>query len=390
MLKRKYGLIFCALIFLVWILVSGLVWLFLIFIFMILLYNVRLGILTFLKSKNGRLGKIFKGFCLTVFIILISIGLRLLVFDIYKIPSSSMEGTLFPEDIILVNKLKYGPKLPSSPFEIPFVNIAFYLNKKARESIDDHWWDYKRLSGTDQVKNGDVMVIDMFGGVHRMIIVKRCMGIAGDTLKIRNGNVFVNGYIFNPSGLIHNNYQFIVSDKSQLFKTSDSLGFDIRLREVNENKYEASMSISEKNELENMTLIDSVRISIDTLPVKYPEAKQLKWTLDNYGPYIIPKKGMTISLNQVYFDLYNKVINDHEDANIEILDGYCYLNGKRIEEYTFKHDYYFMMGDNRKGSQDSRYWGLVPENRIIGRVQCVLFSNYKDEFQWKRFFKNVN
>lgn len=176
---------------------------------------------------------------------------------------------------------------------------------------------------------------------------------------------FVNDYVFNPSGLIHNNYQFIVSNKSQLFKTSDSLGFDVRLREVVENRYEAILSVKEKNELENMTLIDSVRMSIDTLAVKYSEVKQLKWTLDNYRPYVIPKKVMTIKLNQVNFDLLNKAIKDHEDANIEILDGHFYL-------------------------KDSRYWGLVPENRIIGKVQCVLYSNYLDEFQWGRFFKAVN
>lgn len=342
----------------------------------------------FLEKGNSILRKVMGGSLLILFMLSISLSLKLLTFDIYKIPSSSMEKTLLTNDVILVNKLKYGPKLPRSPFEIPWVNIAFYFRKEARKSIRDNWWSYKRLSGTTNIKNGDIMVFDMFD--QKMIIVKRCMAIAGDTLKIINGNVFVNGKFFNPSELINNNYQFGARDKAQLFKLSDSLGVNIHFNGNNKNRLEATLSVKEKNELESIALIDSVKISIDTLPVKYPEAKQLKWTLDNYGPYVIPKRGMTLDMHQKNFDLYSKAINDHEDSFIEEVNGDYYLNGEKINKYTFKHNYYFMMGDNRKGSQDSRYWGLVPENRIIGKVQCILFSNYENEFQWKRLFKAIN
>ncbi len=374
---------------LTWILVSEPIWLFLTLILMILLYRILLRLLTFLKNKNDGFGMVIKGLCVFIFIFFVSIGLRILVFDIYKIPSSSMEDTLMPDDVIVVNKLKYGPKLPRSPFEIPFVNIAFYLNKKTRKSINDVWWDYVRLSGTAKVKNGDVMVFDMFAGMHKMIIVKRCMAIAGDRLEIKEGNVFVNNEFFNPSELINNNYQFRLRDRAQFFKVSDSLGINIHLNGINKNRCEATLSIKEKNELENMALIDSVRMAIDTLSAKYPESKQFKWTLDNYGPILIPKKGMTIKMTQLNFDIYDKIINDHEDSQVEVKEGRYYLDGKEIMEYTFKHNYYFMMGDNRKGSMDSRFWGLVPENRIIGKVQCVFFSNFRERFQWKRLFKKV-
>src|SRR5690606_27007697 len=286
---------------------------------------------------------------------------------------SSMEGTLQSGDVILVNKLKYGPRLPRSPLEIPWLNILFYLtgNKKVLNSKTD--WAYKRLSGSTNIQNGDVMVFDMFDD--NMGIVKRCVGIASDTLKINNGSVFINGKLFNPTGNVKNDYNFKTVGGISLQKKLDSLRIPSNLKRINKNWFEATLSIQEKSMLENQGLIDSVKIIIDTTTTRFPKSEILHWTLDNYGPYIIPKKGMTIKINQINFDLYNKTINDHENAYIEQKNNRYYLDGTEIKAYTFKHDYYFVMGDNRKGSQDSRYWGLVPENRIIRKVQCVVFSN---------------
>ena len=108
------------------------------------------------------------------------------------------------------------------------------------------------------------------------------------------------------------------------------------------------------------------------------------------GAIIIPKKGMRISLNTETFALYNRIINSSENCKIKDIDGVYYIDDKKTTNYTFKQDYYFMMGDNREGTQDSRAWGFVPEENIIGKVQCVLYSNYQDEFQWDRLFKSVN
>lgn len=388
MLKRKYGLIFCTSIFLVWILVSGLVWLFVVIIVIIIVHRLTLRILTFFKSRNVKLGEILKVFFLIVFIFILSIGLRLLVLDIYKIPSSSMNNTLYTNDVIVVNKVKYGPKLPRSPFEIPWVNIAFYLNEKARKSIKDNWWDYHRLSGTTPIKNGDVIVFDMFS--QNIVIVKRCMAIAGDTLEIKRGNVYINNESLNPSKNIVDNYEFKVRERRELSKKLDSLNFDINLYKIGKSSFRTNLTREQKIVLKTMALIDSVKIVTDTLPVKYPESKFVTWTLDNYGPYIIPKKGMTISLTSENYSLYNKVINDHEGIELKHTEGLFYLNNKQVVSYTFKKDYYFMMGDNRMGSEDSRFWGLVPEDRIIGKVQCVLVSNFRDKFQWSRLLKTIN
>lgn len=302
-----------------------------------------------------------------------------------------MENTLFPNDVIVVNKLKYGPKLPRSPFEIPWVNIAFYFNDSARATIGTPWWHYKRLPGTTTIKNGDVFVFTMFK--KNMVIVKRCMGIAGDTLKIEDGTVSINNKVFNASNLILNKYEFKVKDTKVFNSKLDALNLDIAYNRINVNRFKSTLSFKDKNSLEELGLIKNVTRITDTLTPQstaYPRSRYNQWNFDNYGPFIIPKKGMQITLNSENFALYNKIINTHENAEIEEIKGLYYLNGNKISTYTFKQDYYFMMGDNRKESLDSRRWGPVPEERIIGKVQCVLFSNYQDEFRWDRLFKSVN
>src|SRR5690606_16297281 len=171
-----------------WTLWIGLYWLAVLILLLILVYLGILKLVLIIPNTKEVLKKSLKGGIVLLFIVSISIGFKVLVFDIYKIPSSSMEGTLQSGDVILVNKLKYGPRLPRSPLEIPWLNILFYLtgNKKVLNSKTD--WAYKRLSGSTNIQNGDVMVFDMFDD--NMGIVKRCVGIASDTLKINNGSVF--------------------------------------------------------------------------------------------------------------------------------------------------------------------------------------------------------
>ena len=316
------------------------------------------------------------------------------MFDIYKIPSSSMNNTLYTNDVIMVNKLKYGPKLPRSPFEIPWVNIAFYFNDNAKKRIHENWWPYKRLSGYSQIKNGDVLVFNMpFGANKNMVIVKRCMGISGDTISIKKGDVYINNKFFAPSNLILNKYEIILSDRKTFYKKLDSLNIDIGLSRTSKGNFITTLSHEVKNKLEKLSGIENITRVTDTLSPKstaYPDSKYNQWNFDDYGPYLIPRKDMKINLNKVNYSLYGKLINKFENIQLKEVEGSYFINEEEVISYTFKQDYYFMMGDNRKGSMDSRYWGLVPEERIIGKVQCVLWSNYQDEFQWNRFFKSVD
>lgn len=387
---RKKTTIAITSIFGLFFLVKGLFWLAGISILLLASYKLLLWGISQIKINFIR--KFLKGLISFVFIFSIAIGIKLLAFDIYKIPSSSMENTLYTGDVILVNKLTYGPKLPRSPFEIPWVNIAFYLNKKMRATMGTDWWDFKRLSGTTKIKKGDIFVFDMeFSKDNTMTIVKRCMGTPGVSLEIKKGTVFINRKLFEASRKVKNNYQFKVENKKSFYKKLDSLEVNISLSRIlkRRNWSKASLSTKEKNQLENLNLIDSVQIILDTVSIKsnvYPHSKYNTWNWDNYGPLKIPYKGMKINLTKENHALYKSIINKYEGSKIKKIKGDFYLDEKKTRTYIFKNNYYFMMGDNRKGSIDARAWGLIPEKFIVGKVQCVLFSSQYGEFQWDRFF----
>ncbi|MEI6866711.1 signal peptidase I [Flavicella sp.] len=340
--------------------------------------------------KNNFFKRFVQGVLKIVCFFVLVILCKILGFGLYIIPSSSMENTLFKDDVILVDRLQYGPKLPQSPYEIPWVNLYYRLKDNSNSTVPEKRWNPKRLSGITTVKNGDVIVFTMFK--KKMVIVKRCMGIAGDTLQIKNGDVYINNTLLSPSREVLNTYEFKVQNKKRLYTVIDSLEMESHLESNGVKSYQATLSLSEKEILEDLGLIVDVQKKSDSFSSKkkiYPKSKYHKWSLDNYGAYIIPKKGMTIKLSPENYALYNRVLKSHEKVHIKNIGGKYYFEGDEIKSYSFKQDYYFMMGDHRNGSMDSRYWGFVPKERIIGKVSCVLFSNKDNHFQWNRLFKGV-
>ncbi|MRX70073.1 signal peptidase I [Flavobacterium resistens] len=368
--------------------VLGMVWLGITIAIFALVY--RVSTLCIPLVRHGFLRKISKGIFLFVFLLSATICIKLLVFDIYKIPSSSMENMLYPGDVIVVNKLKYGPKLPRSPFEIPWVNLAFYMNKEARARRKETWWDYTRWSGSSKIKQGDVFVFSLNTSL-TFFVVKRCVGLPGDTINIKKGEIYTNSKLFNSPETVKNNCNFRIKDKNNLYKIIDSLSIEGRVNYDyrKPNCVNAIFSNKEFELLEKRNCIDSISKKIDTYN---PEENLLKtttskWTLDDMGPIVIPKKGMKVQLNPDSYLLYEKMINMFEKSKITEKNGAYFIDGKSAKTYRFKQNYYFMMGDNRKGTHDSRLWGFLPESNIIGKVQCILFSNKNEEFQWNRLFK---
>jgi signal peptidase I len=322
-----------------------------------------------------------------------SITIKLLAFDIYKIPSSSMENMLYPGDVIVVNKLKYGPKLPRSPFEIPWVNLAFYMNDNARARIKETWWDYTRWDGTATIEQGDVFVFSSIWDKD-FILVKRCVALPGDTLRIKKGELYTNGRCYHSPETVKNNCRFRIINRLRFYKIMDSLniqgGMDYDYR--NRNNANAAFAKGEFEMLEKLKCIDSVKNNVSifkNLKEKLIQNATSKWTSDDMGPFVIPKKNDLIILNPDTFLLYKKIIQLFENCIIEAKGGEYFINGKKTIAYRFQHNYYFMMGDNRKGTSDSRCWGFLPETNIIGKVECILYSNKSDEFQLNRLFKSL-
>ena len=334
---------------------------------------------------------------LVTFILAISIFIRLFFFEIFSIPSSSMENTLFKGDKVLVSKLHYGPKLPGSPFEIPLINILWYLQAQANTNVDSIWWNYKRLSGFSTVKHNDIFVFrHPLADKKNNFFIKRCTGLPGDTFQIINSVVFVNRNALSIPELVRQKCRLKIKDWQEFQKQTDSLKIEnAGINSKHSLQYtELILTEIQRKQISNFESIDSIHILIspdDSLQWVYPKQRSFRWTIDNYGPVVIPSKGFTISLDNRNFQLYRRTIELLEKTKIKEVKGSYYLNDKKISTYTFRSNYYFMMGDKRWDSNDSRYWGFVPEENIIGKGTIVLFSyNNEEGFNWTRLLHLIH
>lgn len=363
-------------------------WLIFVFLLLLIVYQLWLKLIKRIKSPRTR--SIAAACFLLVMVFIAGISLKLLVLDIYKIPSGSMQDSLFPDDVILVNKLTYGPKLPQNPFEISWINILFSFSKSARAAMAEEWWPYRRLKGYDTVTRGDVCVYQLF---QNFFVAKRCLGIPGDTLSIYNGSVYLNHNKYRDPATVKNNYRINVNNIIEFHKRIDAWGKDwVVKRDMLSKDLIGSFSYSSIAEIKKIPEVNEVQLFLDEYaPDKatYFNSDTKKWTYDNFGPLIVPKKGMRIRLNPETYELYKKTLQEHEKVDVSEKAGIYYINHVKAGHFVFTKDYYFVMGDNRKASEDSRRFGFIPEKAIVGKVQCVLYSRYKDKFRWERIFKSI-
>ncbi|MCU0413391.1 MAG: signal peptidase I [Ignavibacteriaceae bacterium] len=326
-------------------------------------------------------------------IILFSIGIRVFMMEIYAIPSVSMEDTILRGDKVLMSKLSYGPKMPSSPFEIPWVNIGFFLNRKSRSKIDSVWWEYKRFRGFSSIKHGQVVVFDS-PKKSGEVMIKRCMGLPGDTILIRDEKVFANHGEIPEEGTIKLISRILFSDYAMATSLFDSLGLEMyHNTRGGKNYFSSALTYEQTKVLLKHNFIDSIIIEKnrpDTVYKTFPKDNRFPWSIDNFGPLVVPSEGMEISLNEENYILYRKVINSNEMGILTTDGENFFLNGVISSAYTFKKDYYFFLGDNRHDSNDSRYWGFVPEENILGKAFIVLFSNGEDGLRINRSFKIIH
>jgi len=317
-------------------------------------------------------------------------------FEVFTIPSSSMEKTLLPGDLIFVNKLSYGARLPITLLSFPLSHQHLPWLEQTKAYLAIIQLPYYRFF-VDTIQRQDVIVFNYpfdtdYPVDHRSYYIKRCIGLPGDTLKIDNKRVFINNQELELPHDAQFNYKVITN---QPITNDTLLNYDITEGGLDglENHWELTMTDTAYYQLKSSNFIQSIK-KIEVEPNVYadyifPYHPNYLWNIDYFGEVVIPKKGTTIILDKNNIFLYRRIIEIYEENTLEETENGFLINGERTTTYQFKMNYYFMMGDNRHNSADSRFWGFLPENHIVGKAQTILFSMDKGNYKWDRMFKKI-
>jgi len=379
-----------------------------------------------------------------VFAVVAATIIRTFVFEAYAIPTGSMEKTLLVNDYLFVSKLSYGPRIPNTPLAMPFVhnqlpftryrsylewvkipytrwfahpikrNDAVVFNLPVNDTLvdkedfdsKDPYYDVIRRLGNGNADEGRKILLsdpDEYPILLRPVdkrenYIKRCVAIAGDTLEIRDQVIYINGkksdippnsqtpYIVETFGqpldesVLKEEYNIDMSNSEEFQQTSSP--------------YQFRMLITDRARWKMLAnkLAKSITPEIDSAlaPGKvFPYDKFHKWTQDEFGPMWVPKKGFTLIITPENYGLYERIIRTYEGNKLESKNGLFYINDQQTDHYTFKMDYFWMMGDNRHNSLDSRFWGFVPEDHIVGKPSLVWMS-WSGGPRWKRLFSGIH
>ncbi|MCS6818430.1 MAG: signal peptidase I [Chitinophagales bacterium] len=372
-----------------------------------------------------------------VFAVIAAWLIRTFVAEAYTIPTGSMEKTLLIGDFLFVSKMHYGARVPMTPVAIPFFHHTIPgLNVNAYSEIIK--LPYMKLPSFQKVKRNDMVVFNFPAGdtvtkefesaqpyydlvrrdgrenvwreyhvITRPVdkrenYIKRCVGLPGDKLEIMYGILYINDKpAYEPTGL--NTPWLLIANQGQTISQEEinEYGMEIRGQLEVPGHYIVLMTKGNAMRFSKHPFVKSLTPwsydkSIDMGDALFPNSKKYShWNIDNFGPVHIPAKGQTIPLNDSTFAFYHRCIINYEGNRVEQKDGRFYINGKEADTYTFKFDYYWMMGDNRHNSQDSRFWGFVPEDHIVGKAWFIWLSlDYNapllKKIRWERLFTSVH
>lgn len=361
-----------------------------------------------------------------IFAIIAATLIRTFIFEAYTIPTPSMEKTLLVNDFLFVSKISYGPRIPNTPLAVPFTHHTLPGTKYTKAYSEAVHWSYKRLPGFTDIKRNDVVVFNFpegdtvaleqqdqsYYGLVRSLgrdavwesyhvtarpvdkrenYIKRCVAEAGDTLSIKDGVVFVNSkqapippeserrYIVQTNGDPLNPDRLEELDMTANPDATLSAGLFLY-----------NLTPGNVATLKNFSVVKSIKPYFSGEQSVFPyDTAHYHWTEENFGPLYIPKKGATVKLDSANIAIYDRVIRVYEGNTLEAKNGQFYINNKPADSYTFKMNYYWMMGDNRNNSLDSRYWGFVPEDHIVGKAWLIWMSYGNGSIRWSRLFRTI-
>jgi signal peptidase I len=353
-----------------------------------------------------------------IFAVIAASIIRIFLIEAYTIPSSSMEKTLLVGDYLFVSKINYGPRVPNTPLSFPFVHHTLPMTENTKSYIEWIKLPYYRFSGFQKIKNMDVVVFNYpdgdtlstkfqsnasyyqfvrkfgrdavwnnssyFGDIiarpvdKRENFIKRCIGLPGDVIRIVDQKVFINGKEENNPGKRQFKYLVHTDGSSINQRNLEKLDITENVENYNNGVYELTLSEPALESLKQFSNVRSIEPIIRPAgewdPDIFPFDSTYRWNVDNFGPITVPKQGVTVKINSSNICFYRRIISVFEGNKLEETDGRIFVNGKESSTYTFKMNYYWMMGDNRHNSADSRYWGFVPEDHIVGKAVFVWLS----------------
>jgi signal peptidase I len=408
---------------------------------------------SFWKRRDGKNSIIIEWLDALIFAVIAVSLINIFFFQNYRIPTGSMEKSLLIGDHLFVSKIAYGPRLPNTPLAFPFTQNTMPLTKGKSWSDLIHW-RYKRLAGVGRVKNNDPIVFNFPAGdtvvvenqvtsyyeivrstarelkyrdytamqsvktdaaymdmarkdirekyhiIYRPVdrrdnYVKRCIGLPGDTILIKGGSVYVNSklvpenktqqttYAVNTNGTTINPKAF---ERLSIYKSDQQSYMGAYILPLTKENSEIISKFSNITDVKPMYEREG-----DYVPYIFPYSQVLKWNQDNFGPLWIPSKGSTVKIDTSNICLYERIIDVYENNSLRVEGDKIFINNVLSDSYTFKMNYYWMMGDNRHNSADSRYWGFVPEDHVIGKPKFIWLSLDKEatglnKIRWSRMF----
>lgn len=381
------------------------------------------------------------------FAVILATAIRAIYIEAFTIPTSSMEKSLLVGDFLFVSKVNYGSRIPNTPIFFPFAHHTIWGTESVKSYSELIQLPYARLPKFQDVKRneavvfnfpaGDTVVVQRQNETYYQLIrdygrkriykeydvitrpvdkrenyIKRCVGLPGDKVEIKSADLFINGQAaYQSEGLQFLYYvKFNVNANNQAFiKKMQELFEDKDITEAGmtsmQNVWQMNLTQENYEFMKNLPQVELIEKSIKKLgyyddgkerknPI-FPNTDTTSWTEDNFGPIEIPYKGQLVNLTVENLPLYDRIIRDYELNALEVKGNKIFINGMESNSYEIKMDYYWMMGDNRHNSQDSRFWGFVPEDHIVGKAVFIWMSldpnkSFLNKVRWDRLFSVIH
>jgi len=368
--------------------------------------------------------------------VIIVLVIRTLFIEAYTIPTPSMEKTLLVGDYLFVSKISYGPKLPNTPLSFPFTHNIMPFSENRKSYSDRIQLPYKRLKGLRKIKHNDVVVFHFPEGDTVVLqfpeqdyytlvrkygrenilrqykvtsrpvdkrdnFIKRCVALPGDSLEIRHSSIYINHRLLDdPPDVLYNYYVRTTGGRidAGTLAALNITGAD-DLSDPDRGSYMMPLTTLQANKLHevsnvlSVTRLEDVNDNLSYLSF-FPYDPIFQWTEDNFGPLFVPEKGSSVRISKENLPLYRRIIENYEKNKLEVHNDTILINDIPAKTYTFKMNYYFMVGDNRHNSADSRIWGFVPEDHIVGKAMFIWLSIDKynksfKKFRWNHMFTKI-